>query len=178
MKNILAFVLFVLAFSACRIIKPGTDTTKIDTTAINYKQQSVDVKGGKVDASLDVNALIDAITSYKRDSANAAATGQPLPVKPKASGTATDAQGKAQLTYWIDQFGKLQMTCESKDQTVNILVAEVTRLSKEVTKKTEIDYKTPVWAWVAIAVLTIAVIQCIVIILVQERTIKYAKKLL
>ncbi|WP_443937091.1 hypothetical protein [Pedobacter sp. MW01-1-1] len=168
MKKIVAILLIGMSCMACRIIKPTTEVSKIDTTSVAYKQQSVDVKGGKVDASLDVNALIDALTSYKRDSANAAAAGHPIPVKPKTTGTVTDAQGKAQLTYWVDQFGKLQMSCESKDQTVNVLVGEVTRLSKEVSKKTEIAYQTPVWNWIAMSVLSTLLVVALLIIFLRK----------
>lgn len=153
---------------SCQVLKPATSYSKTEKVDTAYKKQEVQVKGAKVETSLDVEALINALTSYKRDSANAANSGTPPPPKPKTSGTVTDAQGKAQLTYWIDQFGKLQLSCESKDQTVNVLVAEVTRLSKEVSKKTEIDYKTPVWNWIAMSILATLLIIAVLILTLRK----------
>ena len=65
----------------------------------------------------------------------------------------TDPQTKAQLSYWIDAYGKLQLACESKDQTVQTLQPVVNKTTKDVTKTTVIVKETPKWNWIAMAML-------------------------
>lgn len=163
-----------LCLSGCKVIKPGTDTLKTDETNISYKEQDVKVAGASVNTSLNTDSLIKAAlrikAKFKFDSTQAVLAGKPIPPAPKQKQTFTDPQSKAQLTYWLDQYGKLQITCESKDQVVKMLVAEVTRLTKEVTKKIEIIEKTPVWNWIAISVLgTLFLISVLLNVLTLKR---------
>lgn len=175
MKATIVLILFVLSFSACRIIKPQTDTVKTDTTFTTYKQTEVSIAGAMVGASANLDSLKAAyerkITRYRIDSAAAAAAGKAIPQKPEPDKrTFTDPATKAQLTYWMDEYGKLQITCESKEQVVSLLTAEVTRLSKEVTKITEVAFKTPVWCWVVIGVLsTLLAISLILNIILKRK---------
>lgn len=178
MKKILTLSLCFALTLSCKVIKPGIDSEKTESTDITYKQQNIAVKGAKVGGSLDFDSLRNEVAKqkerlakYQLDSAKAVATGKPLPPKPKETkSTVTDPQSKAQLTYWIDQYGKLQLSCESKDQTVSFLVAEVTRLNKEVTKKTEVVYKTPTWNWILITVLATLLIMSTILLLIKKRS--------
>lgn len=179
MKKILTLSFLLLLFvSSCKIIRPGVDTEKSESTDINYKQHNIDVKGAKVGSSIDFDSLKNEVAKqkarlaqYQLDSAKAVADGKPLPSKPKENkSTFTDPQSKAQLTYWLDEYGKLQLSCESKDQTVSFLAAEVTRLSKEVTKKTEVAYQTPVWNWILISVLSTLLIISIILLTTRKRS--------
>lgn len=155
------FGLITMALS-CKVIKPGADSVKTDSSSISYKPVDVNVKGGKVSSVINVDSLKAELQAYAQrrakyiiDSANAVRDGRPIPKAPEPIiQYRTDPESKAQLSYWIDEYGKLQVSCESKDQTVNILVAEVSRLTKEVTKKTEVIKETPVWNWIAIAVIS------------------------
>lgn len=142
----------VLSLGSCRIIKPETSHTKTDTTTTNYKKVDVEVKGAKVGTSLNIDSLArvaaDKRVKWLLDSAAAAQAGRPIPPAPtEAPKTFTDPNTKAQLTYWIDQHGKLQLGCESKDQTISMLVAEVTKLTTEVSKKTEVVKEIPGYCW-------------------------------
>lgn len=151
--------LFFTAIPACKIIKPETSYSKKDSTSISYKEQEVKVAGAKVTADVNLDSLvaakIDQMTSYKRDSAAAVAAGLPIPQAPDpVIKYITDPQSKAILKYWLDAQGKLQMSCESTDQVVKVLVAEITRLTQEVTKKTEVVTETPKWNWIVIGALS------------------------
>lgn len=179
MKKILTLsFLLLLVVASCKVIRPGVDTEKTENTDIKYKQHDINVKGAKVGSSIDFDSLRNEVekqkarlAQYQIDSANAVANGKPLPPKPKETkSTFTDPQSKAQLTYWFDQYGKLQLSCESKDQTVSFLAAEVTRLSKEVTKKTEVAYQTPVWNWILITVLSTLLIISTILLTTRKRS--------
>lgn len=172
---IMAVILASVYLTSCKTIKPGTDTIKTDQTNIVYVPVDVPVKGAQVGTSLNLDSLvkaaINARTKYLKDSLAAVLAGKPtLTPPPSNKNTVTDPQTKAQLTYWIDQFGKLQLTCESKDQTVTMLVAEVSRLSKEVTKKIEVIKETPLWNWIAISILaTLLIISVLLNLLTIKR---------
>lgn len=155
---IFAALLFT-AVPACKIIKPETYYSKKDSTSIAYKQQDIKVKGAKVSTSLDLDSMFKEAAKIRatwlRDSTNAVNSGKPVPPAPKTETRYyTDPETKAQLTLMIDRYGKLNVECESKDQTVKFLAAEVTRLSQEVTKKTEVVTETPKWNWIAIGALS------------------------
>lgn len=155
-------------FSGCKTLHPATSSVVVtDTTVIKYKPVDVTVKGAKVTQAVNVDSLFGAwlATSkeYSRDSAKAVKAGKPIPPAPVAPArTVSDPQTKAQLTYWIDQFGKLQVSCESKDQTVQILVAEINRLRHEVKTVVKTEYKTPNWNYVVIVLLAAALVLTII----------------
>lgn len=155
---IIGFAFSVSALTSCQVLKPETTYSKTDTTTTAYKEQKIQVKGATVGATLNLDSLYQAqlarLMSYKTDSTAAVLAGKPIPPAPTTEKKYfTDPQTKAQLSYWVDAFGKLQIGCESKDQTVNVLVAELTRLTKEVSKKVEVAFKTPVWCYIALSVL-------------------------
>lgn len=160
-------ILSLFILTGCKTVKPGTDYSKTDTTSIKYVPVDVAVKGAKVGAALNIDSLLQVAVQkrakYLKDSIAAALAGKPLPKPPKETKVVTDPATKAQLTYWIDQYGRLQIGCESKDQTINLLVAEVTRLSKEVTKKTEIVKETPKWNGNLITVLSVLLVISVLI---------------
>jgi hypothetical protein len=123
--------------SGCKIIRPATDSSLIDTTTVNYKKVNVEVKGAKVNQVINYDSLLVVwkakYKQYQLDSTLAVQKGKPLPARPEPTKqTLTDPGTKAQLTYWIDEFGKLQVGCESKDQTIQMLVAETNRLPTSV----------------------------------------------
>lgn len=167
-RKILVIGLAIGFLSSCQVLKPATEHSKTDETSINYRTQNLNLKGAKVGTSLNIDSLFasnaDRIKKYKIDSANAVASGKPLPPAPQTEKKyITDPQTKAQLSYWMDQYGKLQIGCESKDQALSLLIPEITRLTTEISKKTEIAYKTPVWCWIALSVLgTLLVISVLI----------------
>lgn len=170
-------LLGLLLIGSCRVIKPEVDHTKTDSTITSYKQFDIKVPGAKVFAGLNMDSLYHAALmardqrsedsilrlnmelKYKQDSINALKANKPIPVKPvyipspPKKQYVTDPQTKAQLSYWIDAYGKFQISCESKDQTIKTLQAQVTKLTKDVTTQKLLVDKTPVWNWIAIAVL-------------------------
>lgn len=136
---------------SCKVVKPEKSYSKTDSVYFKMSPVDVPVKGATVGASVNLDSLKAAyqakIDQYRIDSAYAAARGDlPPPLPPEEKQSVTDPKTKAQLTYWIDQFGKLQMTCESKDQVVTMLTAEITRLTREVTNQKQLVKEIPGWA--------------------------------
>jgi len=173
----IALVMVLFTFTSCRIIKPEVDTTKTDSTYTTFKQIDIKVAGAKVHKGLDLDSLFraslmqrdqrraDSIANlkaelqFKKDSIAALKAGKPIPpapvlIPPKPNVQyVTDPQTKAQLSYWIDEYGKLQLGCESKDQVVSTLQAQVNKLTKQVTTQKLIVPETPKWNYIAMAVL-------------------------
>jgi hypothetical protein len=195
-KGAAVLILFasMLAISSCSIIKPEVDHSKTDTTTISYKQVAIKVAGAKVFAGLNMDSLYhaalmakdqrseDSISrinlelKYKQDSIAALKANKPVPPKPNYIPSppqkqyVTDPKTKAQLTYWIDAYGKFQITCESKDQTIQTLQAQVTKLTKDKTTTTVIQKETPTWNWIAMAVLATLLVICVIIIAVNRKS--------
>jgi phage-related holin len=172
-----AFILL----SGCKTIRPGVDNSysKSDTTITNYKPVDVQYKGATVGASFNydsamglmftkwVKMLPVAQQSLNMDSLYKVFKGS---LKTGEIKTVTDPQTKVQLQYWVDEFGKLQMTCSSKDQTIQMMVAEITRLTKEVTaKKTvEVVKEMPWWGWVLSGGALIIVVVCLLTYVIHQ----------
>lgn len=158
-------------FTGCWSQRPVVEHTVTDTTTTTYKTQDIQYKGAKVVQGLNIDSLMhvalmnrdqyrkdsasnaQAIAKYKLDSVAAVKAGKAAPAAPvlipekPITRYVTDPQTKAQLSYWIDQYGKLQVGCESKDQTMQVLVAQVNRLRSDTTKQTVTVYKTPKYIW-------------------------------
>lgn len=161
--------------SGCKVLRPATESSLVDTTTTTYKKVDVAIKGAKVLQRINYDSLFGIwLAKYKQyqiDSSKSVKEGKPLPARPWLSKqTITDVQTKAQLTYWIDAFGKLQVGCESKDQTIKMLVAETNRLRSEKQKVIAVDYKTPTWNRVFISVLaTLLLISLIINLILFKR---------
>jgi hypothetical protein len=184
---IAVIALLMLFTGACSIIKPGVDIIKTDSTYTTYKQVDLKLAGATVTKAVDLDSLFhaslmardqrnaDAIASmkYKQDSFSALEANKLLPAKPLYIQTKpivqyfTDPQTKAQLSYWVDQYGKLQLGCESKDQVVHSLQTEVNKLSSQTTTKTVVVTKTPNWNWMVMGAEGILLLICIVILIIK-----------
>lgn len=192
-----ALVLFnLLAISVmingCTVVRPGTNTSKTDTTITTYKQVDIKVAGAIVSAGLNMDSLYHAALmakdqrtadsilwlntelKFKQDSIAALKANKPIPPKPvyipspPQKQYVTDPKTKAQLAYWIDAYGKFQITCESKDQTIATLQAQVTKLTKQVSSTTVTVPQTPVWAKVAMILEGICLVIAILIIVFKS----------
>lgn len=130
-----------LFLSGCRSTKESS-SSRIDTTYITYKPVDMQVKGSSVSASTNIDSLLTAfrasLPAQGHDSTIIKEHWNTTPV------IITDSSSKIQLKYWVDQYGKLVMECTSKDQTIQMLVAQVNKLSKENHTETIIKYK-PNW---------------------------------
>jgi hypothetical protein len=158
-KMIALVILIAVGLSSCKIIKPKEITTIKDSVSVNYRTVNIDVPGAKVQNGINADSLIKAFIVAQQN-------GTPLP----APQTYTDPKSKAELKVWIDQYGKLQASCESKDQTVQALVAELTKTRQELKEKENIVYKTPTINYIAMAVMgTLLAISLIVNILTIKR---------
>jgi hypothetical protein len=164
---VLAFLMMFC--SSCSVIKPQVNTTKTDSTYTTYKQVDIKLKGATVLAALNIDSIYhvalmnkdqykdDSIArlnmelKYAKDSLADVIANKPIPPKPVYIPTApqkeyvTDPQTKAQLSYWIDAYGKFQIQCDSKDQTITTLQAQVNKLSTDKTTTIDVAYKTPAW---------------------------------
>lgn len=161
-----AVLLFlVMLLPACTVVKPEVDRSKVDTTITSYKQVDIRVKGATVFKGLNLDSLYHAAMfakqqrqsdsiaqlKYKVDSLAAVKANKPLPPKPVYIPSppevqyVTDPQTKALLGYWVDQYGKIQISCQAKDQTISTLQAQVTKLTKDTTTTTKVVMQTPGW---------------------------------
>lgn len=146
------------ALVGCKTLRPTSERQVTDSTTVTYKKQAVEVLGASVLQTINTDSLFavwrSKLKQFKQDSALASAAGLPIPKPPVlAKRTVTDTQTKAQLTYWIDQYGKLQVGCESKDQTIQVLVAETNRLRQEIKTTPVIVKETPLHNWIIIGAL-------------------------
>ena len=181
-----------MVYVSCTVIKPGTNTSKTDSTYTTYKQVAIDVKGATVTAGLNMDSLFHAAlmakdqraedsigrlnmeVKYKTDSLTALKAGNAIPAKPvyiqlpPQKQYVTDPNTKAQLTYWIDAYGKFQITCEAKDQTITSLQAQVTKLTKQVSSTTVTVPQTPVWAKVVMWLEGVLLLICIIILFIKS----------
>jgi hypothetical protein len=145
----------IFTLSSCRVIKPEVNRTKTDSTITTYKQVEIKVPGAKVFAGLNLDSLYHAALmakdqrsedsilwlnmelKYKQDSIAALKANKPIPAKPVNIPSppqiqyVTDPQSKAQLAYWIDAYGKFQISCESRDRIIHALQAEITKLTQD-----------------------------------------------
>ncbi len=184
--NLGTAVIFILALfiTSCSIIKPQVNTIQKDSTYTTFKPIDLKVKGAKVNAGINLDSLYRAslfvrdqqkddsilkltlMVKYKTDSIAAIKANKPIPTRPVINYGqptkiyVTDPQTKAQLSYWIDQYGKLQLGCEAKDQTVQTLQATITNLKSKETITTVVAFKTPGWNWIAIGCLSALVLAC------------------
>jgi hypothetical protein len=111
---------------------------------------------------------LNAELKYKQDSIADLKAHRPVPAppvyiqSPPQKQYVTDPQTKAQLSYWIDAYGKFQITCQAKDQTIQTLQAQVTKLTKDTTVTTKVAYQTPWWnkvlMWAELAVILVLLI--------------------
>jgi len=134
--------LALFSLSGCKIIKPAVRTTIRDSVSVNYRTVNIDVPGAKVQSGINADSLIKAFIDAQKN-------GKPLP----APQTYTDPKSKAELKVWIDQYGNLQASCESKDQTIQSLIAELTKTREINREKDNIVYKTPTMNYIAMSIL-------------------------
>lgn len=137
----------VFCFSGCsKKLRPESSTVTVkDSTIISYRPVDVPIPSFKVSAGINLDSLLKV---YENKSSTI----------PTAPVIVKDEAGKVMLQYWVDQYGKLQVTCESKDQTIQMLVAEVTKARNEVKTIIQPEYKTPVWNYAIIILLGCALI--------------------
>lgn len=140
-------------FSGCRSVRPETSSTVVkDTTIVTYKTVEVPIRGAAVVNHVNVDSLVNAIAKKKTE-------GQPLATAPVK---VEDKDGKVVLEYWIDELGKLQINCQSKDQTIQVLVAEIAKLRKETKTIVQEVEKTPFWNYAIILLLGVALVLIVI----------------
>jgi hypothetical protein len=164
LKNIGSLLIVLSAFASCRSVQAVSNgTIHKDSVTTTYRQEQVTIKGAAVLQVLNLDSLLkeslDARNVYVKDSLTAVKNGQPVPVQQRTVVKyLTDPQTKASLSYWTDQYGKLNIGCESKDQTIQLLIAQVQQLHTELTTATKIEYKTPWYDYLIIFMLLAALI--------------------
>lgn len=161
-----------MAAYGCTIVKPGETSTysKTDTTETKYKPIFVEYKGGTSTTAINYDSLYAAwkksLPATQQSNADSLFKVFLKSLK-KDTVTVVDAQSKAQLKYWYDEYGKLQLSCTAKDQNLNIMVAEITRLTKEVSNsnKTVVVYKMIWWGWLIVGAALLSLLVLIAIII-------------
>jgi len=160
--------MLVLNIVACRSTLPVTNSiVRKDSTITSYVRQSVAIKGAKVERQLNLDSLLsEALHSrkqYLEDSLLSVKEGRAIPPQPKTEVRYfTDPDTKAALSYWTDQYGKLNIGCESKDQTIQLLIAQVKQLHTELSTAVKIEYKTPWYNYLIILTLLAALLLTII----------------
>lgn len=157
--------------ASCTVIKPATNTRVVDSVSTTYTPVDYHITGAKVSKGINIDSLYrvvlrarnkhlaDSVAYLKQrnqwlaDSLTAARANKPLPPKPLLIPAKpviqylTDPATKAQLSYYVDAFGRLNVGCEAKDRTIQVLQQTVTRLQKQVSQTTQVAYKTPWYMW-------------------------------
>jgi hypothetical protein len=142
-KITVILALLWLSLFGCKTSNIATSTTKVDSIWTSYNQAVVNVSGDALRNKLstaassshpaNIDSMINAAVSAFKDE-----------MKSKKPIEVTDPESKVQLKYWYDQFCTLNMECSSKDQTIQLLIAQINKLSTE--KKVEnIIIKEPTW---------------------------------
>lgn len=157
----LTVLIAILLGIGCKTIAPQNNTSfeAKDTSITNYKKLDVEVKGADVKRPFDFSQFLVPLSGdfYIKNpelKGLAPKLDSILSLYAKAKfGKDTvkifDPTNKVALKYWVDEFGKLQIQCSSKDQTIQLLVAEVTKLRKESEKKQQVILvkEMPGWGW-------------------------------
>lgn len=183
---IAAIIIAACMFTSCSPKITASESHIVtDTTTVKYKPVEVKIKGSSVTGELNVDSLLNALktnlqklneTNFSNEKTIAQQaidfekvfTDFKKGIKPSTPVVITDTSGRVQLKYWYDSFGKLQMECGTKDQTINLLVAEITRMRNEINSKQTVIYRTrPVWlTWLFMGM---ALIQAVVLYLIVKR---------
>lgn len=164
-----AVIIGVLMFSclSCNLPKHINSSSIQDSTWTNYKPVDIKVTGAAVVSGFNLDSVVMAIRSRlpvtgqqgntNIDSLlNAAVSAMLEELKELPPKVVTDPESKVQLKYWYDQYGKLNMECSSKDQTIQMLVAEINKLTKErrvetVVKEVQVWYTWCFLGWAVFA---------------------------
>lgn len=175
--SVLLIATSIMLLSGCRVIKPEVTNSysKSDTTITNYKPVDFNYKGASVGASFNYDSLFNSwknnlpVAIAKQTNIDSLYKAFKASLKVGEIKTVTDPQTKVQLQYFMDEYGKLNITCSSKDQTIQMMVAEITRLTKEVSaKKTvEIVYKMPWWGWLVCGVALLSFLGFVLLLLLN-----------
>lgn len=160
-----------MAAYSCTIVRPGEKTSysKTDTTETKYKPIFVEYKGGTSTTAINYDSLYAAwkksLPATQQSNADSLFKVFLKSLK-KDTVVVNDPQSKAQLKYWYDEYGKLQLSCTAKDQTMSIMVAEITRLTKEVSNsnKTVVVYKMVWWGWLIIGAALLALLGLLAVV--------------
>lgn len=168
--------------ASCTIVKPTTTETKskTDSTIVTNTPVNFKYEGATVQAKVNYDSLVKiAFEKWKQQLPVSVANTNnvdsllkafkaslKLPASPKQ--VVTDSSSKAELQWWIDEYGTLTMSCTSKDQTIQLMTTEITRLTKEVieAKKVQVIKEMPNWGWIVIGMLSTLLLVAVVVIVV------------
>lgn len=164
--------------SSCGVMKPSTQSEKTDSTWTTYKPVDVKVTGSSVGSAFNVDSFFAVlkgkinIPSSSTINTDSLFTELSKAIKEQLAAmppnVVTDPETKIQLKYWYDQFGKLNMECTSKDQTIQMLVAEINKLQKEKKTETIVTY-VPVWyTWAFLGCAVFATVFAIVVFILKR----------
>lgn len=147
MKGLLfSFICLASVMVGCKSTKPVVNSYTVkDSTVVNYRTVEVPVPGQQTSAAVNLDSLMNLLKENK-----------PVII----NGQVPSGDGKMLLQYWTDAFGKLQIRCQTQDQVLNVLAAEITRLREEQKIETVIhtEYRTPVWNYILVVLLAAALI--------------------
>lgn len=120
----------------------------IDSTWVEYKSVDVPVNGASVKSAVNLDSLLSTKKAvYVQPGIQ---RGIEL-VTVTDTVTVVDTTDRVTLKYWKDTFGKLNIECSSKDETIKMLVAEVNRLKHRKETVTKMVKIIPWYSWVALA---------------------------
>jgi hypothetical protein len=71
--------------------------------------------------------------------------------------------GKAELQFYVDQFGQLQAACEAKDREIDALIKVIEKFESYKKEEAKTITRVPVWAWWCLGIVI-----CVTVINVRE----------
>jgi hypothetical protein len=155
--SIISIFIFLFLFaSGCRTrITPEVFNSSLDSSWIENQKVPLKLEPAKAGASVNTDSLLKA----QKDS-----NGK---ITPSAPVIVNDPKMRAQLKYWMDQYGKLMLECEAKaiDTVVDVPVKRrLVILQKTIVKPPVVIEVTPKWIQVILLVSALANVIFIIII--------------
>ena len=166
-------------------MRPGQNDyySKKDTTITNYIPVDAHYQGATVGNSINSDSLLKAFAVLLEKSKgngtrpvniDSVLNAFKMGFKTNLHDTVvtTDPNTKVQLKYWVDEFGKLQMTCTSKDQTIQMMVAQITKLTEELKSNhtTVVVKEMPWWGWLLAGGALLIILFAIVTFIIYNAT--------
>ena len=137
--KIILVILSALLLGACTIIKPTEHTETSDVKTITLIDTTFIYTGSFINNSQQIDSIYELLLQKKADNPNLKSSENIVKY--------TDPESKVQLSFWIDEYGKLQAKCESKDAQFMAQLQSIEH--KIIQNKTVIKEKKNIWAKVA-----------------------------
>ncbi len=160
---ILLALLQIVMFTGC-VPKVITNTvTETKTVTIKERDTTFVYEGASVGTGVNLDSIINVLSMQYKQGLNGVETKR----------TYTDPQTKVKLSFWMDEYGRLQADCTSKDSAWSAKLQDVITNYEKETKQTQIirERFIPLWFKILGGVLFIiaAVMSALVLWFIQSK---------